>query len=54
MDRYLLCSVPTAGTSTGSVMEQGRGKIGFLKVPNNSETDMWQKRLITILDIYLL
>ena len=34
-------------------MEQGRGNMGFLRVPNNSETDMWQKCLIAILDIYL-
>ena len=34
-------------------MEPGRGNMGFLRVPNNSETDMWQKRLIAILDIYL-
>ena len=33
-------------------MEQGRGNMGFLRVPNNSETDMWQKSLIAILDIY--
>ena len=25
----------------------------LLRVPNDSETDMWQKRLITILNIYL-
>ena len=34
-------------------MEQGRGNMGFLRVPTNSKTDMWQKRLIAILDIYL-
>ena len=27
--------------------------MGFVRVPNNSETDMWQKRLIAILDVYL-
>ena len=27
--------------------------MGFVRVPSNSETDMWQKRLIAILDIYL-
>ena len=52
MSIIVLFSVPTAGTLAGSIMEQGKGNMGFLRVPNNSETDMWQKRLIAILDIY--
>ena len=52
MSITVLFSVPTAGTLAGSIMEQGKGNMGFLRVPNNSETDMWQKRLIAILDIY--
>ena len=52
MSIIVLFSVPTAGRLAGSIMEQGKGNMGFLRVPNNSETDMWQKRLIEILDIY--
>ena len=49
----VLFLVPTAGTSAGGVIELGRGNMGFLRVSSNSETDMWQKHLIAILDIYL-
>ena len=39
-ERTVLFSVPTAGTSAGADMEQGRGNMDLLRVPNNSETHM--------------
>ena len=48
IDYLEVCPKLLTNKDVQRLMEQGRGNIGFLRLPNNSETGMWQKRNISI------